>query len=380
MKVLNETVFKGCVKGKIKFTVSTFVKYLITGIAALSFTACGGGGGGGGSSSSGNSYITTYPGIDNIIAKEIIKNQTGIFDKDIENNNADFTALKIINNSDITFIDGKNIKIEGKKGLTGVLVSNNSKFTNRGTITVEQEYLEQQDDIDVPIDIIIAEMGKGIFVTGNSTGINEGTINIKGSTAGILAYGKGSTGINKGKINITDNKGSTWDNLQANGMISVLGGKVINDQEAEIIGSVSGSMGMFSYKGELINKGKISLMGNDIYGMAVQYGIIENSGNITIIHKRLNTDTGEEHPNVGIDTMHGKSVNKGMLEMENGYVTHNFDNGYDYDFDDYYDVGMYGGEGSDLINEQGGTIQISGSTIGMMVDGEYGGDNTLYTY
>lgn len=43
--MMEESIFKSCLKRKVKFTVSTFVKFLITGTVALSLTACGGGGG-----------------------------------------------------------------------------------------------------------------------------------------------------------------------------------------------------------------------------------------------------------------------------------------------------------------------------------------------
>lgn len=118
MRELNENLFKGCIKRKISFTASTFVKFLITGTVAISLTACGGGGGGGGSSSSGgNNMIIKFPGVDNIIARELIENNNIIFDKNIEINNVDFNnaGLKVSENSDVTINNSGKIEISGEK-------------------------------------------------------------------------------------------------------------------------------------------------------------------------------------------------------------------------------------------------------------------------
>ena len=205
MRELNENLFKGCIKRKISFTASTFVKFLITGTVALSLTACGGGGGGGGSSSSGgNNTIIKFPGVDNIVAQEIIENNTTIFDKNIEIDNVDFdnAGLKVSKNSNVTISNSGKIEISGKNGITGVVVSGNSKVVNKGNIKVSSDYLHGSKTEDLPVDVAVKYMSKGILITDNSTGINEGIIEIEGSTTGILAYGKGSTGINKGTIKI----------------------------------------------------------------------------------------------------------------------------------------------------------------------------------
>ena len=379
MKGLDERWFKSCTKGKIKFTTSTFVKYLIMGIATLSFTACGGGGGGGSSSSGGNNAITKFPGVDNVVAEENIENEKDkIFDENIisDNSKIGYTGLKVSNNSDVIIKQGRSIDISGKGGLTGALATGNSKVTNEGVIKVYADYLQDSDDITV--EDTVKYISKGIFVTDNSTGINKGTIELKGSSVGILAYGKGSVGINEqgGVIKIVDNIGATWEEAPTIGMGSVYGGKVVNN--GEISGSVFGQMGMFSHKGELVNNGTINLSADDSYGMVVQRGTLENGENGKIILSHGNSSGN--YTNEAIEVEGGKGINRGSIEIENkyNYDYSNFEdeNGNSSDFDDIADIGMYGGNGAELINEKTGKIKISGSTAGMMIDGEYGGKNS----
>ena len=379
MRELNENLFKGCIKRKISFTASTFVKFLITGTVAMSLTACGGGGGGGGSSSSGgNNTIIKFPGVDNIVAQETIENDSIIFDKNVEINNADFdnAGLKVSKNSNVTINNNRKIEISGENGITGVVVFGNSKVVNKGTIKVSSDYLHESKTENFPIDVAVKYMSKGMLITDNSTGVNEGIIEIEGSTTGILAYGKGSTGINKGTIKIVgDTLGSTWEEVPVIGMVSLVGGKAVN--EGNINGSIYGQMGMFSYQGELVNNGTIQLSENDNYGMVVQEGYIENGENGKII---LSHGTGRDPnhyystANEAMEVSSGKAVNKGKIEINNEYIYAN----YDYpnmDFDDIADIGMYGSDEAEIINEKTGVINISGSTVGMMIDGEYGGNN-----
>ena len=375
--MMEENIFKSCLKRKVKFTASTFIKFLITGTVAFSLTACGGGGGGGSSSSSGgNNAIIKFPGVDNIIAQENIQNETNkIFDTDISSTNSKigYTGLKVSNNSNVIFKQGRNIDISGKGAVTGILVSGNSKVTNEGNIKIAVDYIQDDNSIqDDTFNTLIKYMSKGIFVTDRSTGINNGVIEIKGSATGILSYGAGSTGINKGIIKITGN-GSTWKEAPTIGMASFYGGKVVN--ENSITGSVYGQMGMFSCQGELVNNGMIQLSENDSYGMVIQKGIAENGENGKIILSHGTGRDPEHHysvTNEGIEVESGKGINKGLIEITNKYS-------YDYpdntDFDYLADVGMYGGEGAELINEATGKINISGSVAGMMIDGQYGGKN-----
>ena len=378
MKGLDERWFKSCTKGKIKFTASTFIKFLIMGITALSFTACGGGGGGGGSSSSGgNNAIIKFPGVDNIVGQENIQNETNkIFDINISSVNSEigYTGLKVSNNSDVIIKQGRSIEILGNGGVTGVLVTGNSKVTNDGVIKVYADYLQDSDDITV--EDTVKYISKGIFVTDNSTGINKGIIELKGSSVGILSYGKGSTGINEqnGTIKIVSDRGATWEEAPTIGMGSVYGGKVINN--GEISGSVFGQMGMFSYNGELVNNGTINLNADDSYGMVVQRGTLENGENGKIILSHGNSSG--DYTNEAIEVEGGKGINKGVIEIENKYsydleqLKYEDEEGNSPDFDDVADIGMYGGNGAELINEKTGKIKISGSTAGMMIDGEYG--------
>lgn len=378
MRELNENLFKGCIKRKISFTASTFVKFLITGTVALSLTACGGGGGGGGSSSSGSgnnggsgsNVVTTYPEINNIKPEKII-DKDGNFDENIVIDKAqlNYAGLKVTNNSNVVFSRARTIRVAGEQGVTGVLVSNNSKIVNKGDIKVTTNYLhEDKLGNDENFSNVVKYIGKGIFVTDNSTGLNEGNIEIKGSSTGVLAYGKGSIGINKKNIKIASDRGSTNKEFPTVGMMGMAGAKAIN--EGIIEGSVYGAMGMLGYQGELVNKGTIQLNENDNYGMVVQKGTIENSetGKIILSHGV----SGDN--NTAMEVSSGKAVNKGKIEINNEYIYAN----YDYpnmDFDDIADIGIYGSDGAEIINEKTGVINISGSTVGMMIDGEDGGNN-----
>lgn len=112
--MMEESILKSCLKRKVKFTVSTFVKFLITGTVALSLTACGGGGGS--SSSGGNSGNNTPAPItkEEVIVKE----------------GENYTNTSEINLTEKAQSDGK-----GVAGISG----KNSTITNNATIKIDDK-------------------------------------------------------------------------------------------------------------------------------------------------------------------------------------------------------------------------------------------------
>ena len=113
--MMEESIFKSCLKRKVKFTASTFVKFLITGTVALSLTACGGGGGGSSSSGGNSGNNTPAP----ITKEEVIV-------KEGEN----YTNTSEINLTEKAQSDGK-----GVAGISG----KNSTITNNATIKIDDK-------------------------------------------------------------------------------------------------------------------------------------------------------------------------------------------------------------------------------------------------
>lgn len=362
MRELNENLFKGCIKRKISFTASTFVKFLITGTVAISLTACGGGGGGGGSSSSGgngssgdnnsgNDYVIVYPEIEQIKAEIDIENENKIFDENIVKKKVEFNyaGLKVSKNSEVAIQKEKNIDISGEKGITGVVVSDSSKVTNEGNIKVSSDYLSKDILRDASSENIIKYMSKGMLVTNKSTGINEGTIEIKGSTVGILAYGKGSTGINNGTIKLVGDKSkNNLEKIPTIGMASMKDGKVVNNRIIEIKNENSNllNIGMYGeHNAEIINEktGVIDITGKAI-GMMIDgkngaKNIATNKGNIKISTEYL-PELSEED-----DTY--DTVNKYMPNISSGIFVIDKATG-----------------------ENNGTIEIEGSAAGVITTGK----------
>lgn len=414
--MMEESIFKSCLKRKVKFTASTFVKFLITGTVALSLTACGGGGGGGGSSSGGNGggNVTTTTEI-----HKTVENDTFIADKNINFDLSSSTADSVtgILGKDSTIVNNTTIKI-------------NDKANNGQAISLASEAGEN-------ILKKFQEKGKSfaIFAEGGSiTNAEEGRLNITGdSVTGIV--GVYSDIVNKGKIFTTD---KIEDTKEAVGIMSI-GSNVTNDGDinlvsydgvgiwafnngADLDGIIVDSgkrisvinNGNISIKGEesrgivadgadidVVNNGNLSLEGIDVDGIVVQgnnisvknnkgaeivvtnngtkenHGKFEYISGINIKKGQGNTVVNEGNITVSINTDDGVYVASGITSDEkvdvtnSGTITVNANSKEDNTNDDtplhtYLEDFSYGIKTNGKItNEAGGTINISGTAIGM---------------
>lgn len=422
--MMEESIFKSCLKRKVKFTASTFVKFLITGTVALSLTACGGGGGGGGSSSSGGNGggVIEKPSVENTeLSKETLVTENQIF---TNKGNVNLTENKT--EDSVVGIVGKNSDIlnEAKIKIDDITVNSSKIFLASET---GENILKK-----------FQEKGKSfaIFAEGGSvTNAKEGRLNITGdSVTGIVGVYSDIT--NKGKIFTTDN---IEDTKEAVGIMSI-GSNVTNDGDINLV-SYDGvgiwafnngadldgiivdnngkrisviNNGNISIKGEesrgivadgadidVVNNGNLSLEGIDVDGIVVQGNnisvknnkgaeiVVTNNGTkenhekieyisgINIKKGQGNTVVNEGNITVSINTDDGVYVASGITSDEkvdvtnSGTITVNSDikpDNYteDIDFETYAKDYSYGIKTNGKItNEAGGTINISGTAIGM---------------
>lgn len=419
--MMEESIFKSCLKRKVKFTSGTFVKFLITGTVALSLTACGGGGGGGGSSSSGgNGGVIEKPSVENTkLSKETLVTENQIF---TNKGNVNLTENKT--EDSVVGIVGKNSDIlnEAEIKIDDITVSNSKIFLASET---GENILKK-----------FQEKGKSfaIFAEGGSiANAEEGRLNITGdSVTGIV--GVYSDIVNKGKIFTTD---KIEDTKEAVGIMSI-GSNVTNDGDinlvsydgvgiwafnngADLDGIIVNSgkrisvinNGNISIKGEesrgivadgadidVVNNGNLSLEGIDVDGIVVQGNnisvknnkgaeiVVTNNGTkenhekieyisgINIKKGQGNTVVNEGNITVSINTDDGVYVASGITSDEkvditnSGTITVNSGLKPDIDenisFEEYIDNYSYGIKTNGKItNEAGGTINISGTAIGM---------------
>lgn len=422
--MMEESIFKSCLKRKVKFTASTFVKFLITGTVALSLTACGGGGGGGGSSSSGGNGggVIEKPSVENTeLSKETLVTENQIF---TNKGNVNLTENKT--EDSVVGIVGKNSDIlnEAKIKIDDITVNSSKIFLASET---GENILKK-----------FQEKGKSfaIFAEGGSvTNAKEGRLNITGdSVTGIVGVYSDIT--NKGKIFTTDN---IEDTKEAVGIMPI-GSNVTNDGDINLV-SYDGvgiwafnngadldgiivdnngkrisviNNGNISIKGEesrgivadgadidVVNNGNLSLEGIDVDGIVVQGNnisvknnkgaeiVVTNNGTkenhekieyisgINIKKGQGNTVVNEGNITVSINTDDGVYVASGITSDEkvdvtnSGTITVNSDikpDNYteDIDFETYAKDYSYGIKTNGKItNEAGGTINISGTAIGM---------------
>lgn len=420
--MMEESIFKSCLKRKVKFTSGTFVKFLITGTVALSLTACGGGGGGGGSSSSGgNGGVIEKPSVENTeLSKETLVTENQIFTNKgnvnlTENKTEDSVVGIVGKNSDI--LNEAEIKIDD-------ITVNSSKILL--TSETGENVLKK-----------FQEKGKSfaIFAEGGSiANAEEGRLNITGdSVTGIV--GVYSDIVNKGKIFTTD---KIEDTKEAVGIMSI-GSNVTNDGDinlvsydgvgiwafnngADLDGIIVNSgkrisvinNGNISIKGEesrgivadgadidVVNNGNLSLEGIDVDGIVVQGNnisvknnkgaeiVVTNNGTkenhekieyisgINIKKGQGNTVVNGGNITVSINTDDGVYVASGITSDEkvdvtnSGTITVNANSKEDNTNDDtplhtYLEDFSYGIKTNGKItNEAGGTINISGTAIGM---------------
>lgn len=422
--MMEESIFKSCLKRKVKFTASTFVKFLITGTVALSLTACGGGGGGGGSSSSGGNGggVIEKPSVENTeLSKETLVTENQIF---TNKGNVNLTENKT--EDSVVGIVGKNSDIlnEAEIKIDDITVNSSKIFLASET---GENILKK-----------FQEKGKSfaIFAEGGSvTNAKEGRLNITGdSVTGIVGVYSDIT--NKGKIFTTY---KIEDTKEAVGIMSI-GSNVTNDGDINLV-SYDGvgiwafnngadldgiivdnngkrisviNNGNISIKGEesrgivadgadidVVNNGNLSLEGIDVDGIVVQGNnisvknnkgaeiVVTNNGTkenhekieyisgINIKKGQGNTVVNEGNITVSINTDDGVYVASGITSDEkvditnSGTITVNANSKADNSNDDtpahiYLEDFSYGIKTNGKItNEAGGTINISGTAIGM---------------
>ncbi|WP_300357356.1 hypothetical protein, partial [Fusobacterium sp.] len=416
--MLEENLFKSCLKRKVTFTTSTLVKFLITGTIAFSLTACGGGGGG--SSSSEGNNINQKPTVENTstVSKEFIAEKQN-------------------------FINSGNIALkENKKDSVVGILGKNSNITNNSLIEIKDKesskvLFSSENGKDI-LDLL-QKNGKSLAIfdeKGNILNNKEGKINITGHDV-IGIAGLYSNITNEGKIFTTNN---IQDTKNAIGIMT-MGGNVVNNGDI-ILASYDGT-GIIAYNNgakldnfeinsgkriaiinngniivngeesrgivaegtdiDITNNGKLSLSGIDVDGIVVKgnnISIVNNTnGKIEIINKEQkelknfeyisginikegnrNIITNKGNINISIEN-EGKFIASGIYADEKtsntkitneGYISIKNNNKIDNTPDDelineeYLSDFSYGiKSNSEIINEKNGTIEISGSTIGM---------------
>ncbi len=310
MRKLEENIFKSCLKGKVKFTTSALVKFLITGTVALSLTACGGGGGG--SSSSGGGTVS----------------------KPIVENTANSTVgLKTENEK---FTNKGNVDLTGNKTEDSVIgiVGKNSDITNNAEIKIDDIKLANSKILlasETGKDVLdkLKEVGESFAIFAeNGKVVNEkdGELIISGSDVHGI-FGLYSEITNNGVIK-TD--GEKSENVTG---ISSLAGNVTNNNEITILSEnavgirVHNNTNVAGIELEknngitVLNKGHITVKGESAEG------IEGNGNNITIhndadgiieIENKILTGNQNRVNTYGVSIEEGtdnKVINDGIIKM-----------------------------------------------------------------
>lgn len=304
MKNFNENLFKSCIKGKIKFSTSTFVKFLITGTIALSLTACGGGGGGGGSSS------VVPPIIEKPDVKPDPEEKPEVNQNENSNGNLITVNQKFNNKGDITLTNNS----------IGIIGSN-SDITNDGDISISN--LNTLSNNNYPEIEFETSLAKNYYKILQEMGVKVGIISEKGNV------------INNGNINLTGN--DSW------GIVGIYS-NILNKGNITSNNSTD-SVGIMNLGRDTINDGKIILNSDDGIGIYVANKIGFKTGNdnewIIVngdgIAQVTNTGTIEvngKKSQIGINA-EGKNIDiinseKGEININNNYLYSNNENGYEH--------------------------------------------------
>lgn len=315
--MMEESIFKSCLKRKVKFTASTFVKFLITGTVALSLTACGGGGGGGGSSSSGGNgggNISLEKPETHIKVED--KKFTTEENIDISSLNADSVIAILGTNSEI--INNKKITVNDKESLVAT-------YNSAEAETVLDAFKKSGNSF-------------AIFADGGSvTNAEEGVLEISGNKVHAIT-GLYAEITNNGTITTGTNKAD-----EAVGIFS-LGGNVTNNgdiiltsEDATGINVVNGAKLYYTDNDfiEIKNKGKIIVLNNKnikvtgespvgISGVGSDIEIINGEkGNIIVDNVITKTLKGINTKGISIDTDDGNSKSHDITVTNNGKITVN---------------------------------------------------------
>lgn len=315
--MMEESIFKSCLKRKVKFTASTFVKFLITGTVALSLTACGGGGGGDGSSSSGgngggNSSLEKPETHIKVEDKKFTTEEN----IDISSLNADSVIAILGTNSEI--INNKKITVNDKESLV-------TTYNSAEAETVLEAFKKSGNSF-------------AIFADGGSvTNAKEGVLEISGNKVHAIT-GLYAEITNNGTITTGTNKAD-----EAVGIFS-LGGNVTNNgdiiltsEDATGINVVNGAKLYYTDNDfiEIKNKGKIIVLNNKnikvtgespvgISGVGSDIEVINGeNGNIIVDNVITKTLKGINTKGISIDTDDGNSKSHDITITNNGKITVN---------------------------------------------------------
>lgn len=321
-----EKRLKAFLKHKVSFDMQTLVKFLITGVVAISVTACGGGGGGSSDSAQ--------------------QKPTVILDKD-STGNLITANEKYINQGNIT-LSNSSIGIIGT----------NSDIVNKGNISFGNiSYLTTNDNSDISFETTVA---KNTYEYLKEAGIKVGIIAEKGSA------------LNEGNIKLEGSE--VW------GMLGIYS-SITNNGKIEDLNSED-SVGIMNLGGDTINNGKIILNSDDGVGIYVLNSIgftlgdnklpividsktrakVTNNGEITI--------TGAKSQ-VGIN---GEGKNIDIINSETGKI--NINNNYNNSNKHYFSAGIYIDYESDETNSTGNTTITNKGAINM-VSNVTGDNDTL---
>ena len=385
--MMEESIFKSCLKRKVKFTASTFVKFLITGTVALSLTACGGGGGGGGSSSSGGNGggVIEKPSVENTeLSKETLVTENQIFTNKgnvnlTENKTEDSVVGIVGKSSDI--LNEAEIKIDD-------ITVNSSKI-----------FLASETGKDVLNELKNRGESFAIFSeNGKVTNGEEGNLIIKGdSVHGI--FGLYSEITNNGIIQTDGEKSKDVTG------ISSLGGNVTNNKLIDIVSEdavgirVHNNTPLLDKNHDLIvnlekndgitvtNNGTIKVTGESaegIEGNGSKINIVNNTnGLIEITNKvitgeqnRINTyginiDSDDDVPRSSNNTV----TNKGKIKINFESTVINSDEWFNtYGIGVDTDNSVITNDGTIEINAKYGSNKVNSTVAGMRADGT---NNTL---
>lgn len=416
--MLEENLFKSCLKRRVTFTTSTLVKFLITGMVALSLTACGGGGGG--SSSSGGNI--QKPTVENNKTSE--KGLTTENENFINKGKVDLTGNKT--NDSVVGIVGKDSYITNEAEIKiNDISKNNSKIllnSERGKdiLNVFQEQgksfaifaeggkvtNDKEGKLNITGDNVTGIVGVYSDIVNNGTIFTSEKIEDTEEATGILAMG--SNVENNGDITLVSYDGTgiyAMNNIKddeagieinSGKRISVINNKTISVKGEESRGIVAGGNDI-----DVINNGKLSLEGIDVDGIVIQGDnnsvkngkdgeiIVTNNGTkkdhdkieyisgINIKEGNKNTVINEGKITVSINTNDGVYVASGINSDENveiinsGTITINSKTRED-NFNEevfsptYLEDFSYGIKtNGKAVNKAYGTINITGTAIGM---------------
>lgn len=286
-----EKKFKSYLKKKVSFDLQTLVKFLITGVVAISVTACGGGGGGGGSSSS-----NVQPQKPTVVQEE---NSLG----NLTTVNEQYT-----NKGDITLSNSS----------VGIIGSN-SDIVNEGDIfSGISRYFATNSYPEIKFETSLAKVYYKVL---QEMGVKAGIIAEKGSV------------LNKGDIVLEDLNGT--EGLESWGIIGIYS-NITNDGKIITNENSVDSVGIMNLGGDTINNGEINLVGDDSIGIYVAnklgYKFDENNGWLVtngdgraqVINNNIISITGGKSQ-IGINA-EGKNIDiinseKGIIKVVNNYMS-----------------------------------------------------------